>query len=521
MTVLSNGQKRLPVLEALHITKQYTGVTALDDVSLSLFPGEILIIVGENGAGKSTLMKILAGAQQYDSGKIVLDREEVTFSSPAAAQEKGIKIVYQEQALVPDLNAMENIFLGSEETSFLHRSIFGIRDARKMRTRAERIIRDTFEMDIDLDKPVSSLPMVQKQIVEIIRAIIEETKVLILDEPTSALEDHERFLLFQFLRKLKKTGVGIIYCSHYIEECIDIGDRIIALRDGRYVGEKHKGESTVDNIVELMIGKKISEQFPKQSVPIRDDFIFTADNISRNNAFSNIELQIRSGEIIGIGGLAGCGKVSLARTMFGLLRPDSGALSIERAGWDKVSFSNGYSVREAIRNGIAFIPADRKSEGLFLDQRVSYNITIANLEEVMHPWIRTDRERSVAGRYVDSLKIKTTGLQALCRNLSGGNQQKVMISRWFFSNPRLLIFEEPTRGIDVNAKVDVYRLINQFLSEGGAVLIISSEIPELEGMCDRVYVMHNGKVTAELAGTELRKENIAYYSVTAEKRSNS
>ena len=514
MTYFPSKNDVRSVLEVKNINKNFTGVKALQDVSLDLFPGEILIIVGENGAGKSTLMKIIAGAQIHDSGQIILDHEEVRFNSPSYAQEKGIKIVYQEQALIPDLNAVDNIFLGSEETGFLGKSIFGIRDTKKMKAEARKIIQDTFEMDIDLDKPISSLPMVQKQIVEIIRAIIKNTKVLILDEPTSALEEHERDLLFLFLRKLKKTGVGIIYCSHYIEECIDIGDRIIALRDGKKVGEKLKSDATVDNIVELMIGKKISEQYPKLKVPVSDDFIFKVENLNRNREFEKINLEIKSGEIIGIGGLAGCGKFPLARTMFGLLKPDSGSLSI-----NNIKFKNGYSTQETIKNRIAFIPADRKNEGLFLDQSLSYNTTIANLGEVMNPWIISEKEKQAARHYIDSLNIKTAGVDVECRTLSGGNQQKVMISRWLFNNPRLLIFEEPTRGIDVNAKVDVYRLINKFLTEGGSVIIISSEVPELEGMCDRVYVMHNGKISAELAGSELNKENIAYFSVTTGKRS--
>lgn len=502
-----------PLLTMKGISKSFPAVKALIDVDMELYPGEVLIIVGENGAGKSTLMKIIAGALSHDSGEIILENRPVSFANPAEAQDNGIRIVYQEQALIPDLNAVENIFLGIEDAKVFSGSVFGILDKKKMHKEAVNIIKETFDMEIDPSVPIAKLPMVQKQIVEIIRAIVKDTKILILDEPTSALEDEEREHLFSFIRKLKATGVGIIYCSHYIEECIEIGDRIIALRDGIKVGESLKEEATLDNIVELMVGKKLSDQFPKEHVPTGEAPLLKVESLSLGREYHDISLELYPGEIVGIAGLAGCGKVSFARTIFGINRPSDGSITV-----NNTTYTGGYTCLEAMENNIAFLPADRKSEGLFLDQSVQYNITLSNLDTIMSPWLKNDKEKAAAKRYVDSLKIKTPHYQTICRNLSGGNQQKVMIARWLFNKPNILIFEEPTRGIDVNAKVDVYLLINSFLKEGGGVIIVSSEIPELEGMCDRVLVFHNGALSQELSGENLTKDNIAYYSVTTTQR---
>jgi ribose transport system ATP-binding protein len=493
-----------------NISKKFPGVQALKNVDFTVHAGEVVILVGENGAGKSTLMKIIAGVYQNDTGDIYFEDEKVVFDNPAEAKERGISIVYQEQALVPDLTAIENIFIGEEETIFLHRSMFGFLNKKTMRKKAEKMIRDTFGMTIDLTCPVSELPLVERQIIEIIRAIIHDAKLLILDEPTAALEDSERAHLFDFINKLKKIGVGIIYCSHYIEECIEIGDRIVAVRDGEKAGECPKKDTSVSDVIEMMIGKQLTEQYPKSDSEIGREPIMTVRNLSLNKEYKDISFQLFPGEILGFGGLAGSGKSELARTLFGIKRSDVGTIIVDGEFTKKK-----YNPLFAMNSRIAFLPADRKTEGLFLDQPLTYNVSIVNLNKIADPWLKKKLEKELTTTYIEKINIKTPSPETTVRQLSGGNQQKVMIARWFCHEPKILIFEEPTRGIDVNAKVEVYKLIGEFVSQGGAVIIISTEVQELEGVCDRVLVMHNGTISAELKGDDISKEKITYHSVTS------
>jgi ribose transport system ATP-binding protein len=498
------------VLRMRDITKRFTGVLALSHVDLELHRGEVLVLVGENGAGKSTLMKILAGAYQKDSGDIELQGQPTEIRNPSHAKELGISIVFQEQALMPDLDAIYNIFLGREITSALGNSYLGVLNRRAMVEKAKTYF-DAFASHINITVPIRELGLGQRQIIEIIRALTQNASILIMDEPTSALEDFERKQLFDFINKLRQTGVAIIYVSHHLEECLEIGDRVMVLRDGQKVGELDIKEASIDRIIQWMVGRTLTEQYPKEAVDISKSPILEARSLSHRRAFSDISFSVHRGEILGIGGLTGSGKSELARALFGAEKVVSGTIHL-----DGRPLPLHLSPQEAIRHGIAFLPADRKGEGLFLEHDIKYNITIANLGDVIQGWIRAAMENIVATDYVGKLSIKTPSIYQTARNLSGGNQQKVMLARWLFTQPKVLIFEEPTRGIDVNAKVEVYKLIGQFVKQGGAVILVSSELPELEGLCDRVIVMHSGSVSAELPRERLSQETIAYYSVAGE-----
>lgn len=492
------------------ISKFFPGVIALNSIDFSMIGGEVVILVGENGAGKSTLMKIIAGVHRHDEGTIFLEGKPVEFQNPAQAKSLGISVVYQEQALIPDLNAVENIFIGKEETYALSESVFAVLDRKTMYREAERVLRDTFEMTINLGCPVKELPLVERQIIEIVRAIIHNAKILILDEPTAALEDSERDHLFAFIKRIKSLGVGIIYCSHYIEECIEIGDRIIAIRDGRIAGELDKRNASINKVIKMMIGKSIAEQYPKQGVVSGESPVLRVNGISLTKNYDDIGFELYPGEILGIGGLAGCGKSAVARTLFGIYSPGKGSIIL------KDRCISGASTAEIVKNGLAFLPSDRKNEGLFLDQSVRYNISIANMGAIEKPWIRRNLEDFLVHEYIDKINIKTPSVDTVVRQLSGGNQQKAMIARWISIRPDVMVFEEPTRGIDINAKVEVYKLIGEFVFGGGAIILVSSEVQELEGICDRVIVMHNGSISSVLKHNEITKEKITYYSVATD-----
>ena len=503
-----DGNAAPPLLDMTAVTKTFANVTALNNVGLRLVPGEVLILVGENGAGKSTLMKILAGAYPKDSGEIRIKGEIVDIHNRRSAMKLGISIVYQEQAMLPDLNALENIFIGSEITSAFGDSLLGTLDRKKMAARVNEYLQ-SFDTEIDITVPVRELSLGQRQIVEIIRGLIANINILILDEPTAALDKEERSHLFDFINTLKASGVGIIYCSHDLEECLEIGDRVMVLRDGEKVAELQTGEVSVDQVIELMIGKSLAEQYPKKKVSIGDEPLLQVERISHKKAFENISFSLYPGEILGLAGLAGCGKYEVGRAIFGAEKIESGAFLFNGS-----RLVDRHEPRHAIANGIAFLPADRKTDGLFLIQDLKFNTSIANLSGVIKGWISSRIETEVAREYIRKLKIKTPSENQIAKNLSGGNQQKVMLGRWLFNNSKLMIFEEPTRGIDVNAKVEVYNLMGDIVEAGNAVLIISSDLAELEGICDRTLVMRNGGIVQELTGSRIDQGQIAYYSVT-------
>lgn len=503
-----SDRPQAPLLEMSGITKHFPGVDALKEVDLTLKRNEILILVGENGAGKSTLMKILAGVYRQDSGLIRLNGSNVELGTPHRAREEGISIVFQEQALIPDLDAIENIYMGNEKTGLFGDTLLGCIDRRKMVKKAIAYLQ-AFSSQIDIKVPVRNLGMGQRQVIEIIRGLIQEASIFILDEPTAALEDREREQLFDFLRKLKASGVGIIFCSHHLEECLQIGDRFMVLRDGRKVGDIAVADASIERVIKLMIGKSMTEQYPKRNVAIRQEPVLRAEGLTHKRAFKQVDLSLYEGEILGISGLVGSGKSELARAIFGAESLVAGRTEIGGNVLPK-----NFKPYHAVAAGIGFLPSDRKSEGLFLDHDVTYNISISNLKELIRGWIRNHSELRIASDYISSLRIKTPSSRQIARNLSGGNQQKLMLARWLFSKPKLLIFEDPTRGIDVNAKVEVYNLIGDFIETGGAVIIVSSDLPELEGICDRVIVMRNGLIVADIPRDQISQQTIAYQCIT-------
>jgi len=509
--LISHSASTSRLLQMKGITKRFTGVVALDDVDMSLGRGEILILVGENGAGKSTLMKILAGVYQKDNGSIEIDGREVELFNPHDAKDSGISIVFQEQALIPDLDAIENIFIGRELVNGFGDNLMGVLNRRQMESKAAEYL-NAFNIHIDLSVPVRELGMGQRQVIEIIRGLIQDASLLILDEPTAALEDYEREQLFEFLRQLRKSGVGIIFCSHHLKECLEIGDRVMVLRDGLKVGDMGIADATIERIIELMIGKSLTDQYPKRGISIGRHPLLGVSDLAHKKAFSGVNFSLYPGEILGIAGLSGSGKIELARALFGAEKSTAGSIAVEGN-----VLPAKLTPHLAVKAGIAFLPADRKSEGLFLEHDLRYNICISNLKALISGWIRKDRENQTADRFVDALRIKTPSIGQTAGNLSGGNQQKVMIARWLFNDPKILIFEDPTRGIDVNAKVEVYKLMGDFAERGGAIIIVSSELPELEGICDRVLVMRHGKIAAEIDRQSITQETIALCCISSSK----
>jgi ribose transport system ATP-binding protein len=498
----------IPVVSIKNLSKVFPGIRALNDVSLDVYRGEVLVLLGENGAGKSTLMKILAGAYQKSGGTIFIKGKKVEITGPRHAKELGISIVYQEQALVPDLDAVSNIFLGKERRKFLKKSALGLLDAKGMAAKVRSLL-DDFAVHIDIGVDVRELPLGQKQIIEICRCLADEAAVLILDEPTAALAEKERQYLFKFIRALTASGVAIVYCSHILEECLEIGDRVVVLRDGEKVLDTRMSEVTLDGLIEKMVGKALKEQYPKEKLEISPKVRLNVVGLAHKNGFDGISFKLREREIIGLAGLEGCGKYEVVRALFGLDRAAQGYFEIDGA-----RHAARGDVNRSMEDGLAFLPADRKAEGLFLDQPISFNFSIANLKRITRMCLSSRRESRCFDEYARTLSIKATSAEQLALNLSGGNQQKLMIARWLFRDPKILVIEEPTRGIDVRAKTEVYRLIGKFAAGGGSVIIVSSDLPELAEICDRVLVMFDGKITKELSGDDLTQERILECSVS-------
>ena len=485
------------VLEMKSVTKRFPGVLALDNVQLNLKPGEVLCLVGENGAGKSTLMKILAGAQPLDSGQVLLSGQPVVIKSPHHAQQLGISMIYQEFNLSPYLSVAENIFLGREprigKSPFINWT--------KMYNDARDILK-RIRVDLDVRKPVNECSVAQQQMVEIAKAISFNSKIIVMDEPSATLTDHELAALFDLIRGLKQEGIGMIYISHRLEEIFEIGDRLTAMRDGQYVDTRDVKDITKDDIIRMMVGRELTNEFPKEIFD-RGEERLAVKNLSRRGAFENVSFSLYKGEIVGLTGLVGAGRTEVARAIFGADAIDGGQLSLD---------GKDVSVRtpqEAIRHGIGLLTEDRKNQGLVLGMTVRENTSIANLKELVKlMFIDRKRERAVAEQYVKELQIKTPSVEQTAQNLSGGNQQKVVLAKWLFTQSKILIFDEPTRGIDVGAKVEIYKLMNELVRQGVAVLMISSELPEVLGMCDRVLVMHEGKLAGELSRSEATQERI-------------
>ncbi len=489
----------VPVLEMRDIIKTYPGVTALSGVTFNVMPGEVHALVGENGAGKSTLMKILAGADTKDSGQIILNGQEVHISSPQEAMRLGISIVYQEFNLVPYMNAAENIYLGREPAG----AVPGLIDFGKMYGDAEAVINE-LGVAIDVRAPMNQLSVAQQQMVEIAKATSRKSRIIAMDEPSATLTEHELADLFALIRRLKAEGVSIIYISHRLEEVFEIADRVTVFRDGTLVQTKNIADTDREDIIRMMVGRELTEKIPK--VPAKlGEVALELRKLNRAGVLKDINLQVRHGEVLGIAGLVGAGRSEVARAIFGADMIDSGEILIDGK---PVKIR---SPRHAISLGIGLVTEDRKALGLVLGMAVRENISLANLGVLSRlGFVNRRREREVARKYVEDVLIKTPSVEQSVQNLSGGNQQKVVLAKWLFTESRVLIFDEPTRGIDVGAKTEIYQLMNQLAANGVAIIMISSELPEVLGMSDRILVMHEGEIAGELSREEATQEQIMH-----------
>lgn len=475
-----------PLLQMQGIVKAFPGVQALRDVDLTLQAGEVLALLGENGAGKSTLMKILGGAVRPDAGSILLDGRAARIASPHGARRAGIALIHQELNLVPSLSARENVFLGQEKTRG------GFLDQRSERQRTQTLLQRLGVL-LDPDVPCRELSVAGQQIVEIAKALAQQARILIMDEPTAALTAQETDHLFGLIRELKTQGIGIIYISHRLDEVFALADRILVLRDGRRIGERLPATTSRTELIELMVGRKLTEEFPKRQVSLGPTRLEVRE-LRRGRAVRDVSFQVRRGEILGLAGLVGAGRTETARLIFGADRRTAGEilldgrpLAIQRP-------------RDAIEAGIVLLPEDRKTQGLVLQHSLRHNLALPNL-----PWlarfgfIRGGREQGVCTNAIERLRIKTADIDEAAERFSGGNQQKIVLAKWLARDCQVLLCDEPTRGIDVGAKYEVYQLLNEQAAQGKAIVFISSELPELLGMADRILVMHEGRVRGEIA----------------------
>jgi ribose transport system ATP-binding protein len=506
--IRSDGQSDGEVLLKLEgISKSFPGVRALHDVHLEVRKGEVHALLGENGAGKSTLMKILSGAYTRDAGEIYWDGRPIVIHHPREAQDLGIGIIYQEFNLVPQLSIAENVWISREP--FRNRALQLI-DWKEMRRRTQDLL-DELHLPLDPKRLVAGLGVAQQQMVEIAKALSLDARLLIMDEPTSALTDTEINQLFTLIRRLKERGVSVVFISHHLDEVFQICDRGTVLRDGEYIDTVELAQVTEDDIIRLMVGRNLDQQYPKVS-SLRGEEALRVEGLNRKGVLHDISFTAYAGEILGIAGLVGAGRTELMRAVFGADPIDSGQVYI---------FGKEVAVKSpqvAIRAGVGLLPEDRKQQGLVLMLSVLHNISMASLDQLTSSLLlRLGDERKQAGGFIDKLRIMTPSLNQPVQYLSGGNQQKVVLAKWLASHSKILIFDEPTRGIDVGAKVEVYNLMNNLVENGVAVVMVSSEMPELLGMSDRILVMHEGRIAAELSRQEATQEKVLAAAMGADK----
>ena len=483
-------------LEIRGISKAFPNVQALSDVSLDIKPGEILAFMGENGAGKSTLLKIINGDYQPDQGTLSIDGQKLTFSSPHVAHKAGIRVIYQEPEIIPGVDVAENIWVGELPKRY------GFIDRRKLNQQVQDSLKEYgFEGALPTHLLGDELSSAQRQLVEIMRALKSGVRVLALDEPTSSLTDDEVERLFALVRRLRDDGVAIIYVSHRINEILRLCDRIAILRDGRLVTVKPASELSESDIVRLMVGRELSDIFKRRPGAAGREVLRVEE--LKSNWHRGVSFHVNAGEVVGFAGLVGAGRTELAKVIFGDLPKLGGRVVLDGKE------VNIHRPDEAIAKGIGFAPEDRKREGLILIRSVLENTSLAILRQLCRfHFVRTKMERTIAAGFVENLQVRTPSLEQEIGKLSGGNQQKVVLARWLAAKPKVLILDEPTRGIDIGAKAEIYHLIDELANEGLGIILISSELPEILGLADRVYVMKNGRITGELTGTQVTEEAV-------------
>lgn len=485
------------LLKMENIHKRFPGVYALKAIDFELKAGEIHALLGENGAGKSTLIKVLGGIYQKEEGKLFINGKEVEIENVLDAQKNGIAIIHQELFLIPHMSVAENIYLGREPM----RGHFVDKD--KMLKLTKNLLND-YHLNFDPSQLVVNLTIAQQQMVEIIKAISFNSKILVMDEPTSSISEKEVKFLFSIMKTLTSKGIGIIYISHKMSELEEICDRVTIMRDGEYVGTKVVKETTKDNLISMMVGRQLESYYTREFNEPKE-VILKCENICDSHMVKDASFEIRRGEIIGFAGLVGAGRSETMKCVFGLNNDYTGDIWIEG---NKKHFN---SPVEAVNTGIALVPEDRKLEGLYLQQNVRYNSTIEVLKDFIKGiFYNSDKEIEITKKYIDMMDTKTPSQEQAIRNLSGGNQQKVMIGRWLATNPKILILDEPTRGVDVGAKAEIYSIMNKLAKEGMAIIMISSELPEIINMSDRVYVMANGVIKGCIDHKDVSQEKIMH-----------
>jgi len=487
------------LLEMQGIGKTFPGVRALEGVQLTVKEGQVHALLGENGAGKSTLIKILSGAYHKDEGQILFEGQPVEIRDPHDAQALGISTIYQEFNLAHDLTVAENVFLGHLPTKG------GRVDWSTVKARTREIL-DTLGVELSVDAPISSLPIAEQQLVEIAKALNRKTRILIMDEPSALLGEKDLDNLFRVVRSLQAQGIGIIYISHRLREIFELADEVTVLKDGRYVATRKVSEVTMDDLVKLMIGRDLKDVYPKRTVE-QGDVLLEVSNLSQSKLLRDISFQLHAGEIVGFAGIVGSGRTELARAIFGA-DPSSGEMRI--AG----KLYKPHSPAAAIRNGVALVTEDRKAQGLFLQLSVRINTTISGLRRLTRLGvINFGKELTLVKRMIQELRIKTPTPSFLVLNMSGGNQQKVVLARWLSVGTRIFMMDEPTRGIDVGSKSEIYQIMDELTKQGVGIIMISSELPEVLGMSDRIMVMRQGRIVKELSRAEASEETIMQYAV--------
>lgn len=484
-------------IEMRGINKAFGSNQVLKNAGFLLRDGEVHALMGENGAGKSTLMKILTGVYTRDAGTVIVDGKEVEYHNPQEAEKAGIVFIYQELNVMFDLTVEENLFMGKEITKG-----FGICDKKAMRKKAQEIL-DKMGVNISVGATMSELSVGQQQMIEICKALMVDAKVIIMDEPTAALTQSETEALFEVIQSLRQKGVSMVYISHRMEEIFELCDRITVLRDGSYIGTEEIKDVDMNDIVKMMIGREIGERFPARNVKLGKE-VLKVDKLTKNGVFHDVSFSVRAGEVLGVSGLMGAGRTEIMQSIFGNMSIDSGKIYIEGK---EVQIKNP---SQAIKAGIGFITEDRKTEGLMLEKSIEENVSLANLGKVSrnNTVLSSASEDSLVKKAIEEFHIKCFGPNHECNNLSGGNQQKVVLAKWIYTDPKILILDEPTRGVDIGAKKEIYSVINELAGKGVAVIMVSSELPEVLGMSDRIMVVREGEVRGIVNQDEANQENV-------------